>query len=170
MKLLLGSRRTPLGWMWRVLDAHQTWHLGQCEGLPTLVPVQRSWYFLNVHKGLGFATVRDKLLSLKYTVLEAEVEIQLLGVYSRNIYRELYIEVLRQYWRGKWGPGYPCPWKAHNSTATDRKQSDSDPAREKHARGVCKDKKSQRKCARYNRWFEGLWCASTVCFLASLWA
>lgn len=39
--------------MWRVLDAHQTWHLGQCEGLPTLVPVQRSWYFLNVHKGLG---------------------------------------------------------------------------------------------------------------------
>lgn len=43
LKLLLRSRRIPLGWMWWVLDAHQTWHLGQCEGLPALVPVQRSW-------------------------------------------------------------------------------------------------------------------------------
>ena len=42
-----------------------------------------------VHRGLGFAAVGDKLLSLEDTALkdlEAELEIQLLGAYSFNIH------------------------------------------------------------------------------------
>ena len=42
-----------------------------------------------MHRGLGFAAVGDKLLSLEDTALkdlEAELEIQLLGVYSFNIH------------------------------------------------------------------------------------
>lgn len=54
-----------------------------------------------MHKGLGFAAVGDKLLSLEGTAwkdLEAELEIQLLGVYSFSIHQEVRIGVLHQRW------------------------------------------------------------------------
>lgn len=44
---------------------------------------------LDVQAGLGFAAIRNELLSFKYLVvkdLEAEFEIQLLGVRSSNVY------------------------------------------------------------------------------------
>lgn len=57
---------------------------GQPADLLIMVPGQGSRSVLKVHKRLGFAAVGNEVLSLGYLVLkdlEADFEIQLLGVY-----------------------------------------------------------------------------------------